>query len=188
MTRRGSDRRPTPHARIPPRPKEIQFLGTTWATRGVRYWTRRCGLLAVWMIVLAFSVWFVGILIGGVVDDATGVVRVVLLTIISAGVTGSCIWGYSLMRRSEEEKTLGVPMIMRSGSTPEERRRAGRRGLGAGVARSPLVVFAQVFVVGVFAFVVVSLCQKYISIEEFEAATGRKAPRRTPDTKLSWRL
>lgn len=186
--RRGPDRRPTTHARSPARAREIQFLGTTWATRGVRYWARRLGILAIWTIVLAFSVWFVGILIGVVIDEATGAIRVVLLAIVSAGVTGSCIWGYSLMRRSEEEKALGVPMIMRSGSTPEERRRAGMRGLGAGVARSPLVLFAQVFVVGVFAFVIVSLCQKYVSIEEFEAATGRKAPRRTPDTKLSWRL
>ncbi|MGZ8178856.1 hypothetical protein ACXVUM_13085 [Williamsia sp. SKLECPSW1] len=170
-------------------PQEIRFFGTTtWATRGVRYWWRRAGLLLLWCLICAMSVWFVGILYGGVIGETSGVVRAVLLVGMSIGVAGSCIWGYSLMRRSDAEKAMGVPMIMRSGSTAEERRRAGMAGLGAGVARSPLVLFSQVFVVGVFAAVIVSLCQKYISIEEFEAATGKKAPKRTADTKLSWRL
>ena len=168
-------------------PQEIRFFGTTWATRGVRYWLRRTGLLLLFGVLLAFAVWAVSIVYRLVLSEAHGGVRVALLLVVSAGVAGSCIWGYSLMRRSDAEKAMGVPMIMRSGSTAEHRR-AGMAGLGAGVARSPLVLFSQVFVVGVFAAVIVSLCQKYISIEEFEAATGKKAPKRTADTKLSWRV
>ena len=76
-------------------------------------------------------------------------------------------------------------MIMRSRATPESRDRAAWAGVGAGVVRSPLVVFAQIFVVGVLAALVVSLLQKYISIEEFEAVTGKKAPRRGAKPKLS---
>ena len=92
------------------------------------------------------------------------------------------------MRRTDEEKAMGVPMIMRSGVTRESQKRAGWVGVGAGAVVTPLVVCAQVFFVGAFAALLVSLCQKYISIEEFEAATGKKAPKRTADTKLSWRL
>ena len=159
-------------------PVPVRFLGTTWRRRGVRYWLRRASLLILWTLVFALSVWGVSILFSVVATTAAGTARIVVLTLMSLAVIGSFVWGFSLMRRSEEEKKLGVPMIMRAGTTAEQRRDAAWRGYGLGLVAGPLVLVSQMFVVGVLAAIVLSLMQKYISIEEFEAATGRKAPPR----------
>lgn len=159
-------------------PVAIRFLGTTWQRRGLRYWLRRGALLILWTLVFAISVWGVSILFSVAATTAAGTARIVVLTLMSLGVIGSFVWGFSLMRRSEQEKKLGVPMIMRAGTTVEQRRDAAWRGYGLGLVAGPLVLLSQIFVVGVLAMVVLSLMQKYISIEEFEAATGKKAPPR----------
>ena len=158
--------------------QSIHLLGTSWYERGFSYWSRRTALLVFWSALLAFVVWVIVGLFSAAATGTSGVGRVVLLAAMSLAVTGSFVWGFSLMRRSEEEKKLGVPMIMRAGTTAEQRRRAGSAGYRAGLFGGGFVVIAQLFVVGVLVALVVGLLQKYISIEEFEAATGRKAPPR----------
>lgn len=164
--------------------KSIRLLGTTWYERGPRYWLRRTALLVLWSAILAFVVWVIVGLFAAAATGTTGVGRILLVGAMSLAVTGSFVWGFSLMRRSEEEKKLGVPMIMRAGTTVEQHRQAGSAGYRAGLFGGGLVIIAQLFVVGVLVALVVGLLQKYISIEEFEAATGRKAPPRVKRPSL----
>lgn len=160
--------------------KPVRLLGTTWRKRGVRYWARRSALLVFWSALLALTVGIIATLFSRAATGTTGVGRIALLTVMALAVAGSFGWGFSLMRRSVEEKKLGVPMIIRSGTTttPEQRRQAGSAGYRAGLFGGPFIVIAQFVAVGVLAAIVVGLLQKYISVEEFEAATGRKAPPR----------
>lgn len=158
--------------------KPVRLLGTTWHKRGVRYWARRTTLLFFWSALLALTVGIIATLFSSAATETSGGGRIVLLLVMSLAVAGSFCWGFSLMRRSDEEKKLGVPMIIRAGTTAEQRQRAGSAGYRAGLFGGPLIIIAQFVVVGVLAAIVVGLLQKYISIEEFEAATGRKAPPR----------
>ncbi|GAA1456568.1 hypothetical protein [Williamsia maris] len=160
--------------------KSIRLLGTTWQRRGFRYWSRRTGLLLLWLAVFALSMWVVGLLFKVVITDrdADTSLRGVALGVMSVAVLSSFAWGFSLMRRSDAEKKLGVPMIVRSGTAVDDQRRAAWQGYGIGLVAAPLILLGQLFFVGVLAALVLSLMQRHISVEEFEAATGRKAPPR----------
>lgn len=158
--------------------KSIHLLGTSWHRRGVRYWTRRTLLLLLWTGILALSIWVVGMLFDVVARNSAGTARVFVLFLMSCAVCGSFVWGFSIMRRTDEEKKLGVPMIMRSGRPVGDYPEAKWHGAASGLVAGPLVLVSQLFIVGVLVALVVGLLQKYISIEEFEAATGRKAPPR----------
>ncbi|WP_253659786.1 hypothetical protein [Williamsia maris] len=125
-----------------------------------------------------------GIVIYVIATSASGSARAFILVLAATGVLWSFYWGFGLLKRTDEEKELGVPMIIRSGTTPEARDRGGWAGVTAGIVAAPVVLFAQIFVVGAAAALVISLLQKYISIEEFEAVTGKKAPRRRAKPKL----
>ncbi|MGJ0119598.1 hypothetical protein ACQ7HM_10370 [Williamsia sp. MIQD14] len=158
----------------------IRLLGKTWQRRGFYYWWLRTWLFLLWFALFGLSTWFVGLLFTIVITDpgTPASLRAVALTVMSVAVLSSFAWGFSLMRRSEAEKKLGLPMIVRSGTTAEQQQKAGWRGYGLGLVAGPLVLLGQLFVVGVLAAMVVSLLQKYISVEEFEAATGQSAPPR----------
>ena len=101
--------------------KEIRLLGTTWKDRGPPYWARRVGLVVLWTAVFALSCWGVGLVIYVIATSASGSARAFILVLAATGVLWSFYWGFGLLKRTDEEKELGVPMIIRSGTTPEAR-------------------------------------------------------------------
>ncbi|MBT0567778.1 hypothetical protein [Williamsia sp. CHRR-6] len=146
---------------------------------GFRYWRRRVVFTVFFVVLLLLSTWISVIIIDLIATQTHGVIRVILLAVAGAGLLWSFAYGFSLLRRTDDEKRLGVPMIMHSGSTEAGRTAAGRAGVTMGILGGPLVLFAQLFVVGVLAAALVASVQRYNSIEEFERATGKKVPRRT---------
>lgn len=165
--------------------RSIKYFGTSWEKRGFRYWRLRAMATAFCLFLLAMSGWAVSILLSLVLTKMHGVGRVVLFAILMMAIAWSVAYGFSLTRRTPVEKALGVPPIMRSRSSSESRERAGWAGVGAGIVAGPLVVVAQILVVGTFAALVFTSLQRYISIEEFEAATGKRVPRRKDDDYAS---
>lgn len=158
--------------------KSIKYFGTSWKERGFTYWRLRAVATVFCVFLLAMPTWAVGVILDLVLTRMNGVGRIALFSVLRLALTWSVAYGFSLTRRTPAEKALGVPPIMRSRSSDESRKSAGFAGLGAGIVAGPLVLIAQIFIVGTMAALVFTSLQRYLSIEEFEAATGKRVPRR----------
>ncbi|MBT0566068.1 hypothetical protein [Williamsia sp. CHRR-6] len=158
--------------------QSIKYFGTSWASRGFTYWRKRVVMTTFLAALLALSVWGAAVIIHLVATHMRGTGRITLLVFLLLALAWSLAYGFALTRRTAAEKELGVPPIMRARSSSESRTRAGWSGVGAGIVAGPLVLIAQIFIVGTLAAAVFSSLQQYVSIEEFEAATGKRVPRR----------
>ncbi|MYR07774.1 hypothetical protein GTV32_16350 [Gordonia sp. SID5947] len=162
--------------RPPIRP--IKTLGTTWYDRGTAYWARRLYFLLYALIGLAFAVAIVGgfifFVVGHLASDTLP--AVVALAISVPAILASLFYGLKPLKRSPEAKALGRPMSYENQLSRRQRIAAGAgagatgyaASAGSGAAGGAIFFAAFVFLGQCVGSVIVG-CQKYLTIEEFEA-------------------
>ncbi|MFE2507744.1 hypothetical protein ACFXC9_04600 [Streptomyces naganishii] len=145
-------------------------LGTTWYRRGARYWLRRAGGAALWLVVTAFVCYMGLALYGGFREVLTPGLRTAWDWIQVIASCGAVVWGWLVQRRDHRRKLLDPPSPARARAA---RRDQSRRTPGLVVAGRFLILLAAPVLPAAMAFAVGWLLAAF-TVREYPSEVGAR--------------
>lgn len=165
--------------------RNVRLLGTTWASRGWRYWTRRFWLALFFALVAAFEITIaIGLWSDLFKSSLSNTVKLILSTVILVLVIGGFVWAFrTLWDIASAEYRNDIPRLraIAERAKGQDRRKAGLAGLTLGVGGlSGIPAAGLALLVGAFAalgwalVMLVMNVMPYISAEEYLAVHDQK--------------
>jgi MFS family permease len=158
---------------------KVRLLGTTWADRGWRYWSRRFWLVVAYALIaalewgIAFSIW------SSLAHSTSPSSRTVITVVAAALVIGGFVWALrTLWEVTTAEHRHDIPKLraISERNSGRSRGRAASAGSAIGVGglagSSTALLTVAVGVFAVLGWAVVALVMslmRYISVEEYLA-------------------